>query len=131
MTTIEKVLQRLAKYPAVSYRATSSTITIDAQSSNGFTVFLEARKGTFTVAFDGWHEHFEAESSALNCFAFGLIGKCRLKVCRSGKVEYRWTLEYPTNDGWQEDSTTGLIFFPFWRKRQIFYRQNPKIELDL
>lgn len=130
MTTIEKVLQKLQKYPRLSHRVSGDSITIDAPSPNGFSVFLESKDGTFTVGFDGWHEHFDSESDALNCFAFGLIGKCRLKVCRRGKSEYRWTLEYPSSQGWEEDSTTGLLFYPFWRRPEVIYRQNPVIDLE-
>ncbi|MBI3861659.1 MAG: hypothetical protein HY290_07165 [Planctomycetia bacterium] len=127
MTTIEKVLVRMTHYPQLSHRATDDSITVDAASPTGFTVLLHAKNGKFTVGFDGWHEHFDSESDALDCFAMGLAGKCRLKVCRRGTIEYRWTLEYPSIDGWLEDSTTGLLFFPFWRRCEVIYRQNPVI----
>lgn len=63
-------------------------------------------------------------SIALDCFAFGLSDQSRLKVLRRGKFEFRWTLEFIKAGAWQEDSTTGLLFFPFWEKEQIVYRQN-------
>ncbi len=54
--------------------------------------------------------------------------RCRLKVFRRGRIDYRWTLEYHNKAGWKEDSTTGLLLFPFWRKREVIYRQNAAIE---
>jgi hypothetical protein len=130
MTTIEKVLQRLQKHTQFSYRATNDTITIDAPSPTGFSVFLHAKNGAFTVGFGGWHEHFDSESEALDCFVVGLIGECRLKIYRRWRVEYRWTLEYPSNGGWIQDSTTGLLFFPFWGSREVIYRQNTVVNSD-
>jgi len=82
----------------------------------------------FIVSFDGWHEHFKSQVDALNCFALGLTDQCRLKVFRRGRTDYRWTLEYRTEGGWKEDSTTGFLFFPFWRKCEILYRQNAIID---
>jgi hypothetical protein len=126
MTIIEKVRARLQDHPDLKYRETGKSITVDAPSATGFSVSLHAVSNEFVVHFDGWHEHFATESDALNCFAFGLTGGCRLKVFRRWKFEYCWTLQRLTDQGWQEDSTTGLFFFPFWGQREIIYRQNSK-----
>ena len=76
------------------------------------------------MGFDGWHEHFDTEEEALNCFEFGLSGNCRLKVVYRGSFAHRWTLESKTDSGWREDSTTGLLVFPFWRRRRAVYLTN-------
>jgi hypothetical protein len=34
------------------------------------------------------------------------------------------TVEYRSNDHWIEDSTTGLLAWPFWKKRTIRYLRN-------
>jgi hypothetical protein len=131
---IDQILERLKKYPQLSYRVAANSITIDAPSPTGFSVSLACgRSGlarySFTVSFDGWHEEFTSDADALNCVAFGLSDQCRLKVYRRCKIEYRWTVEYPDGDEWREDSTTSLLVFPFWRRREINYRQNHVIPL--
>lgn len=124
MIILEKARARLQEHPELKFRETGNSIVVDAPSSNGFSVSIHAVNNEFIVHFDGWHKHFDNESAALDCFVFGLFGRCRLKVCRRWKMEYRWTLESLTDQGWEEDSTTGLVFFPFWRRREIIYRQN-------
>jgi hypothetical protein len=129
MPVIDQVLERLKKYPQLSYRVKGDWITIDAPSPTGFSVSLAlGRSGLtrsgFTVLFDGWHEEFTSDADALNCFAFGLSDECRLKVHRRCKFEYRWTVEYSDGNEWKEDGTTGLLVFPFWCRREVIYRQN-------
>jgi hypothetical protein len=124
VTIIERIKQRLENYPSLVYRATASHIEIDPPTEDGFSLSLYVSPSHFTVHFNGWHEEFSSEQSALDCFAFGLSDQSRLKVMRRGKFEYRWTLEFIDAGVWHEDSTTGLLFFPFWEKEQIVYRQN-------
>jgi hypothetical protein len=126
MTILDKARARLQEQPELKYRETLNSIVVEAPSLSGFSVSLHAANNEFVVHFDGWHKHFNNEDAALNCFAFGLLGRCRLKVCRRWKIEYRWTLESLTDRGWEEDSTTGLLFFPFWGSREITYRENWK-----
>ncbi len=47
-----------------------------------------------------------------------------MKVTYRGKSAHKWTLESLEDGQWVEDSTTGLLFFPFWRSERIEYRQN-------
>lgn len=124
MKIIERIKKRLENYPSLVYRATANGITIEPPTEDGFSLSLSVSRAHFTVHFNGWHEEFSSEQSALNCFAFGLSDQCRLKVLCRGKFEYRWTLEFKSADTWEEDSTTGLLFFPFWEKQQTIYRQN-------
>jgi hypothetical protein len=97
---------------------------IERPTNDGFAVSLTEKLSGYTVGFDGWHEEFDEEDEALEAFAFGLSDQCRLKVVKRGKMECAWIVEGRENDQWQEDSTTGLIFIPFWRKRNVEYRQN-------
>lgn len=129
MSPIERIRDRLQKHPMLSFHEAADTITVEPQSDNGFSVSLAVLKTEFVVSFDGWHGHFKSEDEALNCFALGLSDQCRLKVHRRAGGEYRWTLEHLTNDGWKADSETGRLFFPFWGRREIIYRQN-RLSLD-
>jgi hypothetical protein len=129
MNTIEKVLELLRNLH-LPHRVNGQIVTVDPSHPNGFAVSLEIRDGTFVVFVDGWHEHFDSdnqaanEKGALDCFKYCLTGSCRLKVYRRGKTEYRWVLESQTEQGWQEDSSTGLLLFPFWKRLEIIYREN-------
>ena len=77
------------------------------------------------VTFDGgWHEHFEEPEEALECVGFGLSDHCRLKVEMWGNSPQKWRVEYLQDGVWREDSTTSLIFIPFWRRKTVIYRQN-------
>ena len=98
--------------------------TVEPLTADGFPVSLTEGAGEWVVAFDGWHEHFTSEDEALNCFAFGLSDRCRLRVHFRGSYPHRWTVEHRTGAGWREDSTTGRLFFPFWRRSRVEYRQN-------
>ena len=124
MNVIEEIKDKLRKYPHLKYEENENSISIVPDSEHGFTVSLVVNGNTYTVSFDGWHEDFQDKEEALNCFAFGLSSDCRLKEYRRGNSAYRWTLESKEEEGWAEDSTTGLLFFPFWRKVEIRYLQN-------
>lgn len=79
----------------------------------------------YTVGYDGWHAEFDDEEHALAAFAFSLSEDCRLKVVQRGDTDCSWTVKGRNEDGrWREDSTTGLLLIPFWKKRETVYRQN-------
>jgi len=128
MSAIDKIKERLKKYPQLKYQIEDKTISIDSKSSKGFTVWLTENNPGFTVGFDGWHEEFEHEDEALKCFAFGLSDECRLKVAIRGSKPYSWTVESRDGDQWKEDSKTGLIFVPFWKTKSVEYLSNSIIK---
>ena len=123
-SAIEQIKERLRKYPHVRYEADASSISVLPRSNDGFTVDLNVNQSQYTVSFNGWHEEFEKEDEALDCFAFGLSDECRLKECRRGNFAYRWTVESKQNGNWVADSETGLFLFPFWRPKKVCYLQN-------
>ncbi len=125
MTVIEKIENKLRKYPSARYLRVGETITVEATGEDGFSVWLTEKNPGYTVGYDGWHDEFEDEEDALEAFAFGLSDDCRLKVVRRGKSDCAWTVEGKNEDGnWIGDSTTGLLITPFWRKKSIAYLQN-------
>jgi hypothetical protein len=124
MKAIQEIKTRLQKYPDVKYEAGANHIRVFPTSREGFAVELTAAKNDYMVHFNGWHETFADEEEALNCFAFGLSTECRLKEYRRWRVAYKWTIEYKEADNWIEDSTTGLLIYPFWGKLEIRYLQN-------
>jgi len=128
MTAIEKIRKKLESYPTVKFSVNGNTISVEPVAADGFTVCLVERKPGFTVGYDGWHEEFEDEEEALSAFAFGLSDECRLKVVQRGEMDCSWTVEAREGDGWSEDSTTGLLLTPFWKKKRVVYRQNRVLE---
>jgi len=107
-------------------------IRVPATDPSGFEVrILQMGHGSYVVWFDGWHEEFDDCSEAVRCFAFGLSSNCRLKVLLKGGMRYRWTVERKTDEQWIEDSTTGLLLFPFWRRTTVTYLANRAGDLGL
>ena len=124
MEPLAEIRTRLKKYPQARFEERSRSITVVPTESSGFPVSLEVTGGEYVVFFAGWHEHFSSPQEALNCFGFGLSESCRLKVHKRGDFAHRWTVESQQNGTWVEDSTTGLLFFPFWRREAVVYLQN-------
>ena len=60
----------------------------------------------------------------LDCFAFGLSSSCRLAVIYRGDMPVKWTVESLEDGRWTADSTTGLLFQPFWRPARLVHLQN-------
>lgn len=124
MKAVEEIKTKLQNYPEAKYESDGTSISVFPMSDDGFTVSLYEREENFTVAFDGWHEEFQDRNEALNCFVFGLSSECRLKEVRHGNFACKWTVESWENGKWVEDSTTGLLIFPFWKKEEVRYLQN-------
>ena len=125
MDLIEEIKKRLSKYPDAHYFADASSITVLPNSPEGFSVSLGVNPGGgYTISFDGWHEEFEDKEEALNVFALGLSDECRLQEHRRGAFAHKWTMECLEDGEWTEQSTTGLLLFPFWMKKAVRYLQN-------
>ncbi len=124
MDPIREIKAKLSKYPKVHYFETPVSIEVYPRGESGFPVSLHVGNGSFTVHFEGWHEHFNSPDEALRCFAFGLSDDCRLTTVYRGSTPTKWIVEVRRDDSWVKDSETGLIFFPFWRARRLVHRQN-------
>lgn len=130
MNAIKIIEDRLKKYPQLKYETAGNRISIEPLTSDGFSVWFIEKNPGYTVGFDGWHEEFENQEEALNCFAFGLTDQCRLKVVLRGNKACSWELQSKVEDQWRSDSVTGLFLIPFWRKKRIEYLSNPIIEIS-
>jgi hypothetical protein len=128
MPAIATIRQKLQRYPTLRYDESADSITVQPSSRDGFAVGLLQRGAGFTVHFAGWHEEFVSETEALNCFAFGLSERCRLRVLSRGSFDYRWIVQHYRDGIWQDDSETGLLLFPFWLSRTQRYLQNHAID---
>ncbi|MBX3244574.1 MAG: hypothetical protein KF685_08985 [Acidobacteria bacterium] len=125
--------KKLKAYPNVRYEKSEDSITVQPTDDKGFSVSLflvgEAPNVSYAVYYDGWHDEISDCNEALECFAYGLSSECRLiETSRNGEP-YKWTMEYKTESGWAEHSTTSLIFTKFWKKKTERYLQNHLISL--
>jgi hypothetical protein len=127
MSAIETIRAKLQKYPHLRYEHTPGSIIVEPESPDGFFVSFQEDDGSFTVGYDGWHEHFDSEAEALNCFAFGLSDECRLRVKSRGGSDYCWTVQHLVDGDWHDGSEVGLIFFAFWRPCRERFLQNRAI----
>jgi hypothetical protein len=129
MNPINTIKERVKKYPNLQIVEGPGSITIKAESEDGFDVSFEEKKDEYIVYFEGWHEHFKKAEieNALNCFALGLSDSCRIKEFSKKGKPYRWDLEYLKNGKWYSDSTMGLFKFGFRIKPEIRYFQNKLI----
>ncbi len=130
MDIIGKIEAKLRKYPQLSYRIEGGTIDVDPATEQGFSEWLTDDEGEIIVGFDGWHTDFQDETEALDCFAWGLSDQCQLKVIMHGSTAYAWVAERKDGSEWRRQSTTALIFVPFWRKRRVEYLQNAIIKME-
>jgi hypothetical protein len=124
MDPFAEIRNRLAGRPGLRIEEKNGCIEAIPDDEGGFPVSLFDEGNHFTVGYGGWHEQFESVEDAVECFGFGLSERCRLKSFLAGSSEYKWTVEYLNDGAWTEDRTVGLIFYPYWRKRHIIYRQN-------
>lgn len=118
------IVAKLNGYTGFEVDMGDAYIAVACDNTESFEVYMFRSGSEFTVGFDGWHEHFSSEEDALNCFAFGLSEECHLKVVTRGTMDCRWTLQFFEEGSWQDDTETGLIFVPFWKKAKTEYRRN-------
>jgi hypothetical protein len=124
MDVIEELAERLKNIPGARYEVEGDSITVLPTSPDGFTVSAVKNGDGYTVFFNGWHEDFESAEETVTVFGLGLSDECRLREYRRGSFVYRWTVEFLEDGQWEEQSTTGLLLFPFWRRPQMRYLQN-------
>lgn len=124
MNPIAEIRRRLAEHPGAQCEEGKNWIRYLPSSDEGFVVELSTDSDAYTVSFDGWHEKFRDAESAVKCFMFGLSDTCRLKTVLRGGKPHKWTVKSLKDGEWTEDSTTGHLFFAFWRQAHVSYRQN-------
>jgi hypothetical protein len=73
-----------------------------------------------------WHEHFADPDECLELFKKVIQSHSRVSAAMRGDDEHAWTLEISEDGDWQSYGTTGLIFFPFWKRRgKRVYEHHP------
>jgi hypothetical protein len=130
MSLISEIKDKLKKHPSLSYSESENSITIHTPiKKTGFDISLYIDTGeytAFTVAFGNWHGQFDTEEEAGEFVAFGLSSECRMRELTRGNSPYKWVIESLQNGKWVLEQETGLLFFPFWKKKAEKIYQNSK-----
>ena len=85
MSAIDKLLDKLAKYPAAKVTRKDQSVTIEPQDDGGFRIDLVAEHGHCTVFFEGWHEEL--------CRVWPLSGRS-LAVTYRRPFPYKWSIQH-------------------------------------
>ncbi len=124
MSVIERLKEKLSRFPNLQYEATETTLTISKPSEGGFPITVSVDPTEFTLIFGNWHGHFDSEQEALDFVGFGLSECCRLKEIRRGGRPYKWIVE-TNNDGvWTAVYITAVFSLRFWGKKEMIVLQN-------
>lgn len=130
MDPIQRLQERLARYPALRFRTTAVSVHVEAPHEDGFSVSFHSSSPGYVVSYDGWHERFDSADQALECFAFAYSGQCRLAITYRGRVAVKWVREHLSDGDWRADSEVGLLLVPFWLRPRVVHRQNPNLLAD-
>jgi len=128
MSNLNKLISKLEQFATLNSKLEGDHLTIFPETNSGFSVWITGADGIYTVGYDGWHEEFDDEAEAFSAVLFGLTSECRLKVIKRGETECSWQVESLVDSAWIEESLTGMLFIPFWRRKVIEYRQNNQID---
>lgn len=125
MAVIERLIQKLKKYPELRFEKTNDSVKIFPLTPDGFEVSIFQDSHECIVSFEGWHEHFSSEDEALNCLVWGLTPACRLVISMRGNAAHKWTVQSLEDNQWKDVGTTGLLFFNYFgRKSQKILQNN-------
>ena len=127
---ITEIKERISKYDGVEVEFGEKYASVKPTHPNSFNVRIDVTDQHFIISYNGWHEEFENYEEALENFAFGLSDQCRIKVTMRGDFEYKWEVQSAEKDLWMFESETGLLMFPFWRKKKIKFLQNNLIKTN-
>jgi hypothetical protein len=125
-SVIDRAARMLRALDGVRFEATDRTVTVAAQSDEGFPVALDVRHDReFVVSYDRWQHTFDRAEDAFDCFEYGLSDSCRLKVTYRGDEPVAWQVEKREYGLWVPGHRPlKRLHLAFWRPPRIVYRQN-------
>ena len=124
MNVLQLAEDHVRRYPALRYQRRALSLEVDPPNPNGFSVSIEVTKDGFVVRLAGWHEEFEDERDAIECFCFAFSSQCRLRVASRGDTDCEWTLEFRDAEGWVSDKTIEKRSFQIWKPKEVRYLHN-------
>src|SRR5437763_15794914 len=107
LETVAELKSRLDRRN-IPYQPLKDGLRVASASEAGFDTSIRFDRDRCYVELGGWHEEFENQRYALNCFVAALSSACRLAVTKRG-FDHKWTVQSRRGDSWQDDSTTGLL----------------------
>jgi hypothetical protein len=108
---------------SIPYESLQDGLRVPAASDSGFDAWITIDGDGCNVALDGWHEEFDDYADGFNCFVWALSSLCRIAVTKR-IFDHKWTLQSRQGDSWRDDSTTGLLFFPYFVRGKTRHLQN-------
>ena len=104
--------------------------TVEPSDEAGFLVGVAELEDGWAISFgeNGTHDDVREATDLFEIVAFALSDSARLREVWRGSFWQRGILETKSPDGWERVTETGLLFFPFWRSKQITIRQNRIIQ---
>ena len=127
---ITELRERLSSF-GVPHDTTDTSLTVATMDPDHYEVDVTITGSEAVVTLGrGWHEHFvlPADSGPVQQLVMlALTDAARLKVTSRGEAEHVWTLETRVEGVWGHAGTTGLLFFPFWRRKRQRYLSNSYI----
>ena len=130
MSLIERLKEKLSRFPSLQYEATETTLAISKPCEGGFPVSVVTGSTEFTISLGDWHGHFESEEEVLDFVGFGLSECCRLKEFRRSGRPYKWIVESKTKGKWTPVYTTSLFSLRLWAKKEEIILQNNTIKCN-
>jgi hypothetical protein len=128
-TFFDKLKQKLEYYGPVPFiEKKDGSIEVPSTGEVGFSVSASVGDHGISVGYERWHWHedFETDDEAVNCFMSGVFGEARLAVTRRGNFAHSWTVEILDDGRWVPFTTTAYFLFPFWRKATVHYLRNDR-----
>ena len=135
MDELKPLLQTfLLKHPNLKFSEKGNAFEIKFEKSckNGFSIFLSLlpKEKILSLSTDcGFHDHFHitafdspraALNQVLSQFEQMMSGQIRIKIISKGGRPVKWIAELNSSSStknWSEVSSTGLLFFNFFRKK--------------
>ena len=129
---LDQIKGYLREYSSIKYQEEKAAIVVEPTDPTGFKVSFALDGKFYHLVCGSWHHHFgKAEKDeAISCFMRSLTKEYRVMEMLRGKFPYKWSLQRQTENGWQTVQETGLLFFPFWLKKNTRYFQNNWIRRD-
>lgn len=133
---IAELLEKLSKYPEVEYHETVQegfrTLRIEPLDEEGFPVTLEDDLDEWTVqyGYGSAHFRFDVAEDALELIAMTLSEDARLVEVWYGDFPQKGSIQVWTGDRWRTTYASGILIWPFWRRKRVVVRRNRLIKSE-
>lgn len=106
-------------------------LEIPKHADDGFDIMIEVCPDQITVFAEGAHDHLDSGGdirgtvgTALGLLRDLLSPSMRVREHRAGGTPYKWHIENLEEGSWVVESSTGLMFWPYFGRRDERIYQN-------